>query len=268
MKTRCISVAKPEPGTINEDAVMARSTVIAVADGAGGGGIFAERWSRYLLDNLPIEPFVSLEEMDSWVDGIWELFYNESEMLAKAMGDGMILSKFYDEGSFSTLVAIWHINGNLRWVSYGDSVAFCYHKKSRALQYSIPHLACFNEAPYLINFKDTLRPGGFACGTFEEAVDSIYFVASDALAHYILMMYMVSRKDDYSHELAASLEAHSKNSQFVKTAMSMGKIDFWKTLSKLLRCLSNKANLNRHLARLRKNNLLAIDDCSLAVMRT
>ena len=45
---RAISLTKFEEGIVNEDAVIARENVIAVSDGAGGGGVFAERWSRYL----------------------------------------------------------------------------------------------------------------------------------------------------------------------------------------------------------------------------
>ena len=59
MKSKSISIGKPEEGCINEDAAIARDNMIAVSDGAGGGGLFAERWSRYLIDNLPESPIVS-----------------------------------------------------------------------------------------------------------------------------------------------------------------------------------------------------------------
>ena len=38
---------------LSEDAVLARNGLIAVSDGAGGGGVFAECWSQYLVDHLP-----------------------------------------------------------------------------------------------------------------------------------------------------------------------------------------------------------------------
>ena len=77
MKRKILSIGKQEDGCINEDAAIARSNMIAVSDGAGGGGIFAERWSRYLLDNLPESPILSAEELDLWIDGIWEPYYNQ-----------------------------------------------------------------------------------------------------------------------------------------------------------------------------------------------
>ena len=124
MKTSCVSIGKFEPGCINEDAALVRNNVIAVSDGAGGGGLFAERWSRYLLDHLPDTPFCSAEELDSWIEQIWEPFYNQCEADAKQMG-GMSLEKFYDEGSFATLVAVWRTTETTcRWMSFGDSVAF------------------------------------------------------------------------------------------------------------------------------------------------
>ena len=74
---RTISIAKFEDGITNEDAAIARKDVIAVSDGAGGGGVFAERWSKYLVERLPNEPIGSFEAFDEWIDGIWEPFYNE-----------------------------------------------------------------------------------------------------------------------------------------------------------------------------------------------
>ena len=69
---RAISLAKFEEGIVNEDAAIAKESVIAVSDGAGGGGVFAEKWSQYLVDHLPNEPITDYSAFDSWIDGIWE----------------------------------------------------------------------------------------------------------------------------------------------------------------------------------------------------
>lgn len=265
MKSRCISIVKPEPNTINEDAVLARAGCIAVADGAGGGGMFAERWSSYLLDHLPAEPVTSFEQLDRWIDGIWEPFYNDCEKMARAMG-GMVLSKFYDEGSFSTLAAMWHGEGCVHWTTYGDSVAFCYDRRTGSLQYSISGLTQFNEPPYLISCKDPLQDKGFAHGSFTHAAGHVYFVATDALAHYIIMMYMVSRKEQFQSQLNEAMEAHGKNATFIKSAMAMPHVSFTKVLAKLLNCVGHKTNFGNHLAGLRRRRLIAIDDYSMATM--
>ena len=79
--------------TTNEDAVIAKDNIIAVSDGAGGGGVFADRWSRYLVNNLPECPITTYESFDKWIDGIWEQFYNVCEEEAKKTG-GLLVCNF------------------------------------------------------------------------------------------------------------------------------------------------------------------------------
>lgn len=230
---RAISIAKFEEGITNEDAAIARKDVIAVSDGAGGGGVFAERWSHYLVNHLPEDAITNYESFDKWIDGIWEPFYNECETKAKVIG-GMFLNKFYDEGSFATLAAVWK---NGKWISYGDSVAFCYNQKSKDLQCSFTRLADFNNPPYLINCKDPLDEKGFRRGQLAIDDDCVIMAASDTLAHYILMMYEVSHKDRFSEELQEAINAQTKNSNFIKTAMAIEGLDFEKdVICKLLNC--------------------------------
>lgn len=183
------------------------------------------------------------------------------------MGGGMLLSKFYEEGSFSTLAAIWQTD-RIHWATYGDSVAFCYHWKTQELQYSIRHLSDFTNAPYLISCKDPLDSKGFASGLFDYSENAIYFVASDALAHYILMMYMVSHYNRFKDELEIVLDSHTRNSTYIKSALSITRPDFNATLSKLFACIGHRCNLGRHLDKLRRQNLLALDDYSIGVMYT
>ena len=144
---RLLSIAKLGENLVNEDAAKATQEWIAISDGAGGGGVFADRWSKYLVEHLPDKPITDYTTFDGWIDGIWEPFYIECEMLAKQEG-GMLLNKFYDEGSFATLVAIWKDG---RWVSYGDSVGFCYNKNTGILQHTFGQIVVFNDSPYLIN---------------------------------------------------------------------------------------------------------------------
>lgn len=246
---------------INEDAVKATPEWIAVSDGAGGGGIFADKWSNYLLEHLLNEPITDFEAFDKWIDSIWEPFYNECETKAQKEG-GMLLNKFYDEGSFATLVAVWK-DGH--WMSYGDSVAFCYDREDGRLQHSFGRLVDFNNPPYLINSKDPLIEQGFKSGKFEIKSDSIIFVASDALAHYILMMYEASHKDRYGEELLEATDAQTKNSNFVKTAMALKHKDFNQRLTKLLE-LKHIGLFKGHLRKLYRDGLIGLDDYSLAIL--
>ena len=258
---RAISLAKFEEGITNEDAAIAKKEVIAVSDGAGGGGVFADCWSQYLVNNLPEKPIKNYKAFDKWIDGIWEAFYNEYEEKAKAEG-GMLLNKFYDEGSFATLVAVWNDG---QWVSYGDSVAFCYNKKTGVLQHSFTRLPDFNNPPYLLNCKDPLGEKGFRKGKFEIDNDCIVFAASDTLAHYILMMYEVAHQDQFAEELQEAIAAQTKNSNFIKAAMRLRKRNFTKDVIQKLENCKYENLLTSHIRRLKRWGLIGHDDYSIAI---
>lgn len=262
MKNLAVTISKLEESTINEDAVKARDNMIAVSDGAGGGGVYAERWSSYLVNHLPEVPIKSFNELDGWIEDIWETFYNDCEENAKQEG-GMLLNKFYDEGSFATLAVIWkENNATCRWITYGDSVVFHYNKNTKTLEHSFSNLADFTQPPYLINCKDELNPLGFKSGTFQTNDSSILFAATDALSHYILMMYEVSQKDEYKMELQNAINNHSKNGILIKNALQIKSFDFGKdVLNKLLNC-KIPINMKRHISAIKRKGLIGHDDYS------
>lgn len=258
---RAITIAK-EWNIPNEDAVIANERLIAVSDGAGGGGVFADKWSKYLVEHLPDKPIKTFNAFDKWIDGIWEPFYNDCEKKAQKEG-GMLLNKFYDEGSFATLVAVWKTG---EWVSYGDSVAFCYHRNTGVLDHTFTKLADFNNPPYLINCKDPLNRKGFTHGKFEIDDDCMVFAASDTLAHYILMMYEIANKDRFADELREAINAQTKNSNFIKLAMRLRKLDFaMRVMQKIQNCRA-KILLDAHLVGLNRKGLIGLDDYSLAIL--
>ncbi len=258
-----LSISKFNDGVVNEDAVRATANWIAVSDGAGGGGVFADKWAHYLVEHLPEEPIRDYASFDQWIDDIWEPFYNQCEGIAKPEG-GMLLNKFYDEGSFATLVAVWKDG---QWISYGDSVAFCYDRKTGEMQHSFSQLVDFNNPPYLVNCKDPSDERGFKCGKFEVTEDCVVFAASDALSHYILMMYEVAHQECFADELRVAIEAQTKDSNFVKTAKAIKNVYFESdVLQKLMNC-KNAYNFKRHIQYLRKKGLIAHDDYSLVIMQ-
>ena len=266
-KTRCITIGKFEKNAINEDAVITRKNLIAVSDGAGGGGLFADRWSKYMLRHLPNAPILSAEKLDEWIGGIWEDFYNKAEESAKRLG-GMALDKFYDEGSFATLAAVWRLpNGKCRWIAYGDSVIFHYDYVTKKLSHSFTALADFNRPPYLINCKDELNPVGYKCGEFSLTKGSFVFVVSDALAHYVLMMYELAMGETYSEEIRDAICASSKNGNLLKKGLSLPAFRFEKeVIDRLRRGVYDGRYYKKWLISLYGKGLLALDDYSLAVM--
>lgn len=256
--------------TINEDAAIAKENLIAVSDGAGGGGIFADRWSHYLVNSLPEYPITNYDSFDKWIEGIWEQFYNEREKEAKIIG-GLLLNKFYDEGSFATLAAAWRLPENkCRWISYGDSVVFCYNKNTKELHHSFTRLRDFNNPPHLINCKDPLEEKGFRTGIFEINKDTVIFATSDALAHYIIMTYDATnlyRDIRFEVDLGEDVHAKARNSNYTTSAFGYINNDFEKVvLRKLFSGLKNKSNLERHLKSLLEKQLLGLDDYTIAIM--
>lgn len=266
MRSFANSIGKPEQGCINEDAVIARENIIAVSDGAGGGGLFAERWSKYLLNHLPSTPISSADELDAWISDIWEPYYNQCEEDAKQLG-GLSLNKFYDEGSFATLVAVWKLSDTeCQWVSFGDSVAFHYNYRTKQLEHSFCSLADFDKPPYLINCKDELLKEGFRKGTFQTDSDSVVFVACDALAHYIMMTYEIANADRFRQELKIAESNYSKNSNYIKMARIVRGINFEKdVINKLTNTIGHPTNFMRYLQSLIRKGLIAYDDYSIAM---
>jgi len=264
-KSRAVSIAKFEENCINEDAVFANDSIIAVSDGAGGGGIYADKWAKYLLEHLPPQCFASFKVLDDWIDGIWEAFYKEYEKIAKEKG-GLLLDKFYNEGSLATLVCVWRESPQVcQWITYGDSVAFHYNKSTGELEYSIKDLIEFNKPPYLINYIQKLQSNGYHSGTFNTDADSIVFVASDTLSHYILMQYQVVNKKDFHDELEAAIAIHSKNSQWINNSLSFSKkLYFDNKLRKLMNVARYKKDFKQYIEKLKKQKLIGHDDYSFA----
>ena len=215
---KAVSVKKPETGNmICEDASKRTGDCIVVSDGAGGGGIFADRWAQHLVDNLPETAIVTFQEFAEWMEQIWNPFYTEYEKVAQEQG-GMLLNKFYDEGSFATLVAAWRTGNKVKWMAYGDSVVFHYNKRTKVLAHSFTSISDFSKPPYLLNWKDEALEEGFASGDFDVSEPAYVFACSDALSHYIMMMYAVANGE----ELPIS---EDKNGNIIALARTM-KVDF------------------------------------------
>lgn len=264
-----LSRSKFEEQVLNEDACSFAKNYLAVSDGAGGGGIFAERWSQYLVQHITESSIPSFAELNEWIESIWEKFYNEQEQSAIQKG-GMILQKFYDEGSFATLAAAWIAKDKFNWITYGDSVVFHYNKKSKKLDHSFTCLKDFASAPYLINWKDELSEDGFKYGTFPLDKDSILLLASDTLSQYILMMYLLCNpSSEHDNEINEVINSHfklSKNISMAQLYIKEAKPDFEKDiLYPLINSLSSEEAFSKYLKGLCESGLLGYDDYTLAI---
>lgn len=262
------SIGKWNDHVVNEDAILVTDRCIAVSDGAGGSGLFANEWSQYLIEHLPQDtPITTFQQLDEWIDGIWEPFYNKYEEKAKE-GDGMLLSKFYNEGSYATLAAVWWIEPQkCIWMTYGDSVVFHFNKQTARLTHSFTRLPDFSNPPHLLSCKDPLEEIGFRNGTFTVDENSIVFVASDALSHYILMMYELSMKNNFDQELQEERTSGTLNAQLLFMAESIEFSFRDDVLIPLLDAVQSHDGFESHLKKLYHQGVLDMDDFSLVVHR-
>jgi hypothetical protein len=264
-----VSLKKFTDNIPNEDSCRIERDFIAISDGAGGCGVFANEWSKYLVDNLPNNtPITSYEELDKWVDGIWEPFFQNHEQIALKY-DGIFQSKFYAEGSCATIAAIWRDGSkHCQWMSYGDSVVFHYNKKTGKLEHSFTSLVDFSKPPYLISCKDPMQAEGFRSGCFTIDDDSVVFVCSDALSHYVLMMYMVTDYDKYKQEIAAIVRNQSIDSTMIGIATSIDNINFYTDIIlKLEDVVSSEEDFAKFMKELYKRGLIEIDDYTIVFLK-
>lgn len=255
----------------NEDNCCVSDDMIVISDGAGGCGVFASDWSKYLAENLFVRstdsPIINVDDLDNWIGEIWENFYNEHELKAQEY-DGIFQSKFYGEGSYATLAAVWRTGQDLcHWITYGDSVVFHYQKSTGKLEYSFTKLADFSKAPYLIGFKEELHREGFNSGDWILDEDSVVFAASDALSHYILMMYYINHSNDYQQELDDIMKSHDSDAQMLSLAKSDGSVSFDMLICKLQDIVKDQNRFDNFVKELYQRGVMDIDDFTLAILK-
>lgn len=266
---RGISIAKFTDNIPNEDSFKVVPKCLVISDGAGGCGVFANEWSKYLVEKLDEnKPILSFKELDKWVDSIWEPFYQSHEQKAKSY-DGIFQSKFYTEGSNATIATVWkHTPNSYLWMTYGDSVVFHYNKISHNLEHSFSKLSDFSKPPYLISCKDPLQEEGFKCGEFNVDDNSVVFACSDALSHYVLMMYMMSHYDKYHEEIDEILNSRSSDSPMVGLAASIDNLDFYiDVITKLENASKSEHDFSMLMKDLYSRGLIDIDDFTIAFLK-
>lgn len=240
---------------------------IALADGAGGAGLFTGEWAEYLCDHLPVDPIPTFELFSEWVNSIWEPFCNKYQSIAEGRGIG---AKFLSDGSWATLVAIWlpdFINQKFRWLAYGDSALFIFDTAEKRMDFcSVKDVNLFNESPYLINWKEDPSPVGFSNGEFILNKNQIVLLASDAMSQYILLMYLIGANSESAKLQLNMLEASGSRLavQMAKMKIASEAADFFNmTLPELVDSLNSIESFQRLTDKLKQKGFLALDDYTL-----
>jgi hypothetical protein len=196
------AISKKESEKPCEDAVHERALpngyAFALSDGAGGTGIFANRWAKRLVESVPKQPLHTIEETTQWLLGFSEEYISEIEH--KVISNEISRTKFDLEGSYASFAAVWTYSSETQsqywfdWLTVGDSACFIYDKQNKTLKIQ-PYLENpiqFTYSPNLINCFDTNIPSeSFCAGKKEPLNGKIVLLASDALAQFIYFQYLV-----------------------------------------------------------------------------
>lgn len=197
MDIKSQSVAKQDGNyySENEDAVFISDDKkrFALSDGAGGTGVEAHRWSRYLLEKLPETPIKSFAELSAWQDSIWQSYFDTIQTDLENNAPHA-LDKFFTEGSSATLISVW-LEGKGKTkkahiVSYGDSVICLLRAKTKEIKTNIQDLSVFLDSPFLLNSNELPTEHGIY-ETWDIKKGDVLLIASDTIGQFILSSYYI-----------------------------------------------------------------------------
>jgi len=248
----------------NEDALNvqnqseARMKFVALADGAGGAGIYCKDWARCLVDQASkLELPISDESLDEWILAVSKLFYRN--MIDKVDMDIYTREKFLISGSYSTLVLVWIDDKNYKchYSGTGDSCVFIFRKGDDRydpiLLYPYSEFEFLDQNPHLVNWrkKNNLKE----IKTLDLQKDDMIFIGTDAIARWILLILLKSNSNIESFlnsTLVKDLvEGHSfKNLKSDITSIdklyvflqSQNEIQLFSYFKKLIECYSIEAD--------------------------
>lgn len=95
---------------------------------------------------------------------------------------------------------------------------------------------------------------------------SIVFAASDALSHYVLMMYELSKSEEFESELMELRMKRTSNSQLLQMAEKEALKFYDDVLNPLLRSVDSEADFKELMEALCVKKLIDTDDYTLAIL--
>ena len=154
-------------------------------------------WAEALVERLPNLPISNLDALNQWIEGFWENFSVEHKK--QTGNDAGKLSKFVQEGSYSTLVACWLRKGDngitLNWTGYGDSPLYVFDGTENAMALSVCYPSTLGEIerdPHLLNWKDLAKDTYFHAGTRQITKPTTVILASDGIGQLVLLRYLAA----------------------------------------------------------------------------
>lgn len=249
--------------TVNEDCMRCELPTIVVSDGAGGTGLFADKWSAYLCERISSKPICNFEDLCVWQESIWEDFYNEYKPVAEQKGIG---GKFLKEGSSATLVALWQNENQFYWCAYGDSVLFHFSKNELKLA-TISDPCQFNQSPWLLNWKDAPDERGFQSGIVLLEKGEQLLIATDTVAQYILIAFFISNPSvTHQQKLVELAQSGTRLANCCQQMVNEEYTDLSfhsDILTPLRQNLDSELDFESYLKKLYQKDVIGLDDYSL-----
>lgn len=143
---------------------------------------------------------------------------------------------------------------------------FHYNRRTGILEHSFTRLADFSNPPLLVSYKAPLEADGFQWGTYHLDDTSEVFAASDALSHYVLMMYELSKRSEFESELMEVQMKQTRNSLLLQMAEKKS-FDFEKdVITPLLSSAESEYTFKSLLESLYSQKVIEADDYTLAIL--
>lgn len=262
---------------LNGDALAIKiekdNAVFLVADGKVNNGICSTDWARFLCNKTPLVPISSLNGYNYFIDHIWEEFYEETH---KKLIDPFAKTNFMEKGSLSTYCALWFRQDKQKtyyqWLSYGNSSVLVYDKKQDEL--FVPKfndsLVGFLKNEGLVNWNNADLQEKYLLLAPEKELDQdkLIILATDAMAEYLVLSYLIikSRDDFYWEKLSLLMKSDPKLSDLIFNNRDsyawqsfLEVLDTWK-----LHQTNN--TLTTFVTQLQQDNKIAKDDLTFTII--
>jgi hypothetical protein len=191
------SIANPleYTGKVNEDFIFNHLSGgihrFVLCDGAGGQGVFCKEWAEFLAKSIPDSPDQFIDGFDSWYQRISHEFYSFI-LQSKDLSDPVLQSKFYKQGSLSTLLTLWidTSDSKISFAGIGDSFLFHFQRGKfweLSSVFPVNDLNGIDDFPALVTWGvDAVESPSFHIQALLS--DSIFILASDSLAKWLILL--------------------------------------------------------------------------------
>jgi hypothetical protein len=256
----------------NEDALVVKESndfhLLSLSDGAGGAGIFCKDWALFLAEQQPVAPFCSDLQASEWFLKLSKLFY-EKQIKKIDTSDDFVREKFYEDGSYATLLYCWvsKKENTLYYTGTGDTTLFIFSKNGKEfipqVIYPINTQNKLNDSPKLLNWNKELKYSLLSNSASFKNGD-IAIMCTDGLARRIIYQLYILDQQNTENLLGPSISASKDLDllEFIRTGFDFKTVaNFLRYWEKLI--VKDRNQFKQELMKLIERNELEKDDYSI-----